>query len=860
MRRLLTIPFLLFLVAGFGQARSFTAQTYSGSQQTYVYKPPGYNSRKDWPLHIYLSGQGGVANNNISLLLNEGLPKKLNTGADYPLVALMAQLSTSFGTWEDAAITLIWNYATTNLQFDLNEVYIHGLSLGGAGTTLQLKVNPDRYAAAMVVSGSWNDLASGAIAGYFQVPVYQIHGTSDATVGYSSFDVVCDSIWARVNNGQSCQVLPKNQYIWGVGHSSVVWDDSVYTQFGKWMSWLHLHHKNKDTTAKRYVDSLHLAPTWDFYWQAKRAVDAIASSSFKTGLLNDLATEYAIINGVGSRRFLIDLGVSGKTTSGNITNVTAGTNGTTASNIVDDQGVASSYGFTVVARVNSGTPTVDKGIPGPYFGFAANTLDDAHEPYQSGGTYRLTNLNNSKTYNLRLPCITDQFSATQLGTRIEIGGVEKAVTLGYRSFTKYIEFLNVSPSSGNIDIAIKAQTLSGGWGAINAIELVEAGTTPEATTPPTANAGLDQTLIWPQNYCTLYGGWPSFSQKSNNGGKIVSWVWSKISGPGTAEIDKYKDYTDNATSVDSAVFIKGLSLGTHQFELLITDSSGGTDRDTVQVVVQNCTYNNSPKSITITADVYKPFSFATDFNVLPGDTVKIDAAQVDSLDNFIVGNVHGCPGQPIIIKPINGRLNIGTIKFSNTGEGVGNNKSSYIHLDGSGVPGYTYGVKARQFVIGTAHHMEANNIWSDNSGQVGIVIAPYENATPKSLDRMFPAHYMRGIYLHDFKVTRSVNEGVYVGGSTPQTFVGYSDPINARGDSVYIYNGEIDTSGQDGIQVSSFYKAWIFHNYMDRPAKNNIAGHGTGIILGSGTGGKIWNNIIRRAANQGILVSGHDSV
>lgn len=383
---------------------------------------------------------------------------------------------------------------------------------------------------------------------------------------------------------------------------------------------------------------------------------------------------------------------------------------------------------------------------------------------------------------------------------------------------------------------------------------------PAATTPPTANAGLDQTLIWPENFCTLYGGHPSFSAKSANGGPITSWVWSKISGPGTADIDKYLNYTDNATSTDSAVFIKGLSLGTHQFELTITDSAGGTDKDTVQVVVQNCTYNNSPKTITITADVYNPTTFASTYNVLPGDIVQIDASQVDSLDNFIVGNVHGCPGQPIIIKPINGMLNIGTIKFSNTGEGTGNNKSSWIHLDGSGVPGQTYGIKARQFVIGTAHHIEMNNIWSDNSGQVGIVIAPYENATPKSLDRMFPAHYMRGIYLHDFKVTRSVNEGVYIGGSTPQTFVGYSDPINARGDTVYVYNGEIDTSGQDGIQVSSFNSAWVFNNYLNRPAKNNVTGHGTGISIGSGVKGKVWNNIIRKSANQGILVSGHDSV
>lgn len=383
---------------------------------------------------------------------------------------------------------------------------------------------------------------------------------------------------------------------------------------------------------------------------------------------------------------------------------------------------------------------------------------------------------------------------------------------------------------------------------------------PTATTPPTANAGLDQTLIWPQNYCTLYGGYPSFSAKSANGGPITSWTWAKISGPGTAEIDKYLNYTDNATSVDSAVFIKGLSLGTHQFELTITDSAGGTDKDTVQVIVQNCTYNPSPKSITLTAGVYKPFSFGPDYNVLPGDTVKINGSTVNSTMDFIIGNLHGCPGQPIIIKPINAQAVIGTLKLANTGEGVGNNKVSYVHVDGTGIAGQEFGFKMRQFVAYTAHHIEVNNVWADNSGQVSFALSTYENATPKSLDRMFPVHYSRGMYIHDNKITGGVNEGMYIGPSTPVTYVGYSDPINARMDSIYVYNNQIDSTGQDGIQISSGNNVWVFNNYLDRPAKNNVTGHGTGISIGSGTRGKVWNNIVRRAANQGLLVSGQDSI
>ena len=95
---------------------------------------------------------------------------------------------------------------------------------------------------------------------------------------------------------------------------------------------------------------------------------------------------------------------------------------------------------------------------------------------------------------------------------------------------------------------------------------------------PTANAGTDQTITLPTNNVTLTG------SGTDPDGTITAYLWTKISGPATFTIT-------NTTS--AATSVTGLIQGVYRFELRVTDNSGATDTDTMQVTV-NAAVNQLP--------------------------------------------------------------------------------------------------------------------------------------------------------------------------------------------------------------------------------------------------------------------------
>ena len=95
---------------------------------------------------------------------------------------------------------------------------------------------------------------------------------------------------------------------------------------------------------------------------------------------------------------------------------------------------------------------------------------------------------------------------------------------------------------------------------------------------PVANAGADQTITWPGNTVNLDGS--SSTDPDNN---ITSYTWSKISGPASSSFT-------NANAVQTQV--TNLAQGDYKFELKVTDATGLTGKDTVQVTVDPETNNS----------------------------------------------------------------------------------------------------------------------------------------------------------------------------------------------------------------------------------------------------------------------------
>ena len=93
--------------------------------------------------------------------------------------------------------------------------------------------------------------------------------------------------------------------------------------------------------------------------------------------------------------------------------------------------------------------------------------------------------------------------------------------------------------------------------------------------PPVANAGTDQTITLPINTITLNG-----SGSSDPDNNIVSFIWTKISGPSSNSIT-------NANAAHTQV--SNLVEGIYQFELKVTDAGGLFSKDTVRVIVNSST-------------------------------------------------------------------------------------------------------------------------------------------------------------------------------------------------------------------------------------------------------------------------------
>jgi len=93
----------------------------------------------------------------------------------------------------------------------------------------------------------------------------------------------------------------------------------------------------------------------------------------------------------------------------------------------------------------------------------------------------------------------------------------------------------------------------------------------KSTQPPVSNAGTSKTITLPQNSVELDG-----SASSDPDGTIVSYSWAKTGGPTSGVI--------NSPTAPKTI-VSGLTAGTHQYELTVTDNDNLTNKSQVLVVV-----------------------------------------------------------------------------------------------------------------------------------------------------------------------------------------------------------------------------------------------------------------------------------
>lgn len=105
-------------------------------------------------------------------------------------------------------------------------------------------------------------------------------------------------------------------------------------------------------------------------------------------------------------------------------------------------------------------------------------------------------------------------------------------------------------------------------------------TNPNPNLLPQANAGADATIEYPASTYQL-----NATNSSDNDGVIVSYQWTKLSGPTSYSISAANSATPQ---------ISQLRKGIYEMELTVTDNEGGVSKDVVLITVVNLNPNVAP--------------------------------------------------------------------------------------------------------------------------------------------------------------------------------------------------------------------------------------------------------------------------
>ena len=166
----------------------------------------------------------------------------------------------------------------------------------------------------------------------------------------------------------------------------------------------------------------------------------------------------------------------------------------------------------------------------------------------------------------------------------------------------------------------------------------------DSNKPPVAHAGKDTTIILPVDSVILDG------SASTDDKKIVSYQWTKISGP-----DTFKIVQPTAARTTVNKLVKGV----FEFELKVTDAEGLFSKDTVQITVIAAGSTNHPPVACAGADRTI---------TLPTDTVTLDGSCSTDSDNNITSYLWTKIGGPASLTIAN--ANVVTTLVSNLTEGI----------------------------------------------------------------------------------------------------------------------------------------------------------------------------------------------
>lgn len=279
-----------------------------------------------------------------------------------------------------------------------------------------------------------------------------------------------------------------------------------------------------------------------------------------------------------------------------------------------------------------------------------------------------------------------------------------------------------------------------------------------------------------------------------------------------------------------------------------SSTTGETNQPPVKPVevAINCTYTVQPSQW-----------FVDGATIPAGSTVCIPAGTRGAL---LLKNFKGTAAKPIIIINKGGKVTFSTTKTASYGFKTQN--CQYFKIMGNGATGVKYGFDIPGGNIGMtmddlSTDFEIANVEVRNSGFAGIMA----KTDPSCDAATWRDHFtMKNVSLHDNYVHQTGGEGFYVGNSfyAEGRLLACGKVLPHDVLNLNLYNNITDSTGCEGIQVGgAIADCEVHNNTVKSPGLTPFAsGQNNGIQIGEGSGGKCYNNLIKDAPGNGIIVLG----
>ena len=615
---------VLFSQQAFSQVQ--TARYISITPNTnafYEYLPQGYSatSTQKYPFILFLHGSGEEGDGSptsLPLVLRNGPPKLISQGTFPTSFTVNGQtfrfivLSPQFINWPTSAdVDAVISYAISHYNVDPSRVYITGLSMGGGATWEYAgdennAAYPKRVAAISPIAGaSYPSTYRAQIISSNNIAVWAFHNDGDPTApSWYTIDYV-----NYINATVPPPTIPAKATIFS-STSHDAWTkayDPNYRENGmnvyEWM----LQY------ARGSVPPTNTPPTVNA--GVDQTITLPANSVQLSGTASDPGgsiASYAWTKISGPSQFTFS---STSIANPSVSNLAQGTY-TFRLTVTDNQGATAYDDVNIIvnATTSTGTKYVKVNIYGGTNSYADvqwnnwntySSLSSGSLKYSDGtsssisaalsqqngvsdngpsyaasmapsGVVRyasysssnraltISGLDNSKTYNLEI--YASRSGTSNNTTRFAIGATSIDI-LTDNNLSNKASFASLVPSSGTITVSISKLN---NYNYINGWMLTENGSGTTTNTPPTVNAGVDQTITLPTSSVQLSG------TASDVDGSIASYSWTKISGP--------SQFTFSSTSVVNPS-VSNLAQGTYTFRLTVTDNQGATAYDDVNIVV-----------------------------------------------------------------------------------------------------------------------------------------------------------------------------------------------------------------------------------------------------------------------------------